>query len=150
MSRYHQRRADELEDEIRHTRAHLDETLHEIEERLSPQCIRRNVVAHMPSGDTSFLRNLGRSIRDHPLPILVTGVGLGWLVVSHLRAQESSGVSDQPMLPARQEAPQRMVAPHLGTQQGRGVKSTHRPAVVGEATHLGTRQGWSGYVYPNV
>lgn len=155
MSRYHQRRAEELEVEIRRSRAHLDDTLHKIEDRLSPRRIKRNVVAHMPAGDSSFFRNLGRSIREHPLPVLVTGIGLGWLVVSHLRSPEHVDEARQPgarsrRLASRQEAPQRMIATHLGTQQGRSHRSTHRPGVVGEATHLGTRQGWNGYVYPSV
>ena len=47
-----------------------------------------------------------------------------------------------------QEVENPMIATHLGTQQGRGEPSAHRPEVVGEATHLGTGQGWSGYVHP--
>lgn len=153
MSRYHRHRADELEEEIRRSRAHLDDTLHELESRLSPPRIKRSVKRHLPRSDgagAGFLRNLGHSIRENPLPVLVTGVGLGWLVVSQLRSGSrgqrwaDSSVADGTRIPARQEAPQRMVATHLGTQQGRSAISTHRPV----ATHLGTGQGWSGYVYP--
>ncbi|MFQ3788944.1 DUF3618 domain-containing protein [Halomonas sp. A29] len=158
MGRYQQRRADELEVDIRHSRAHLDDTLHELESRLAPAQLKQNVLQHMPSRDgvtASVLGSLGRSIREHPMPALVTGIGLGWLLVSQLRSgtrgQAHSGdalVARGTMPSARLEAPQRMVATHLGTQQGRAEISTHRPDVVGEATHLGTGQGWRGYVYP--
>ena len=157
MSRYHRHRADELEEEIRRPRAHLDNTLHELESRLSPPRIKRSVKRHLPRSNgagAGLLRNLERSIRENPLPALVTGVGLGWLVVSQLRSgsrgqrRADSSAAAGARIPARQEAPQRMVATHLGTQQGRSALSTHRPDVVGVATHLGTGQGWSGYVYP--
>ena len=151
MGRYQQHRADELEKEIQRSRTHLDDTLHELESRFTPERIRRNVTAHMPSSDNAFLHNLGRSLREHPVPVLMTGIGLGWLMVSQLRAQRRPAQSTARSLPLaiRQEAPQQMVATHLGTQQGRGEHSTHRPDVIGEATHLGTRQGWSGYVHPH-
>ncbi|MCC5882124.1 MAG: DUF3618 domain-containing protein [Halomonas sp.] len=153
MKRNH-RRAEELEDEIRHSRAHLDETLHELESRLSPAQLKRSVKEYLPRRGgvgTNFIDNLSRSIRENPLPVLVTGVGLGWLVMSQLRSgsRQHAQARLPSTIPARQEAPQRMVATHMGTQQGRNVVSTHRPEVVGVATHLGTGQGWSGYVHPH-
>lgn len=158
MSRYQQRRVEELESDVRQTRAHLDDTLHELEHRLSPARVRHGISTHLPRRNgQSFLTGLGDSIRQHPLPVLMTGVGLGWLMAAQLRSgssgQRRQGGTGLPMargmtLPVVQEAPQRMVAVHLGTQQGRDHVSTHRPEVVGEATHLGTGQGWQGYVYP--
>lgn len=154
MGRDQQRRLEELEDEIQHTRAHLSDTLQEVESRLAPDNIKRNVVAHMPSGDSTFVNNLRRSLREHPVPALMTGIGLGWLVVSQLRSQRRLADTSLPVtrgttLPVGQATPHPMIATHLGTQQGRGEPSVHRPKVVGEATHLGTRQGWSGYVHPS-
>src|SRR5690554_108833 len=154
MGRYEKRREDELEDEIERSRTHLNNTLHELESRFTAERIRHNVAAHMPSSDNAFLHNLGRSLREHPVPALVTSIGLGWLMVSQLRSQRrpasTSQLTARSMPRAiREEAPQQMVATHLGTQQGRSGRSTHRPDVIGEATHLGTRQGWSGYVYPH-
>lgn len=159
MSRYHQRRAEELEAEIRQSRSHLDDTLHELESRLSPAQLKHSVAQRLPrrNGATaSFLGSLGRSIREHPAPALLTGVGLGWLIVSQLHTRKGQSQARLPVpvsqgnaLPIRQEAPRRMVATHMGTQQGRSAISTHRPDVIGEATHLGTGQGWSGYVYPS-
>lgn len=153
MGRDQQRRLEELEDGIQRTRAHLSDTLQEVENRLTPDNIKRNVVAHMPSGDSTFVNNLRRSLREHPVPVLMTGIGLGWLVVSQLRSQRrptdvSLPVARGTMLPAGQATSHHMIATHLGTQQGRGEPSAHRPEVVGEATHLGTGQGWSGYVHP--
>ena len=154
MGHYEQRRADELEEEIQRSRTHLSDTLHELESRFTPERIRHNVAAHMPSSDNAFLHNLGRSLREHPVPALVTGIGLGWLMFSQLSSQRRPASTSQLTarsmpLAIREEAPQQMVATHLGTQQGRSERSMHRPDVIGEATHLGTSQGWSGYVYPH-
>ncbi|QOR40033.1 DUF3618 domain-containing protein [Billgrantia diversa] len=160
MSRYQQPRVDELETDIRQSRTHLNDTLHELESRLSPAQLKRSVSAYMPARNgvgQGFFDSLSRSIREHPMPVLVTGVGLGWLMVSQLRSGSSghslAGNAGLPVprgttIPARQEAPQRMVATHMGTRQGRGIVSPHRPDVIGEATHLGTGQGWRGYVHP--
>ncbi|MDX5434828.1 MAG: DUF3618 domain-containing protein [Halomonas sp.] len=156
MSRYHQRRADELETDIRQTRAQLDDTLHALEHRLSPTQLKHSISQHLPRRNgtaAGFLSSLGHSIREHPAPALMTGIGLGWLVVSQLRASRRDAQTHAPRLqgapiPTRQEAPQRMIATHLGTQQGRARASTHRPDVIGVATHLGTGQGWRGYVHP--
>ncbi|NIC05692.1 DUF3618 domain-containing protein [Billgrantia bachuensis] len=160
MSRYQQRRVDELEADIRQSRAHLNDTLHELESRLSPTQLKQDLLQYMPRRDgaaVSFIDGLCRSIREQPMPVLMTSFGLGWLVASQLRSGSRRHAREREIrlpaprgttIPARQEAPQHMVATHLGTQQGRASVSTHRPDAIGEATHLGTGQGWRGYVHP--
>lgn len=151
-----ERNAEVIEAEIQATRAHLDDTLHALEHRLSPAQLQREARALMPSGGSRrFLSNLSQAIKQNPVPVLLTGVGLSWLIVSHLKSQRSPARFAQPghgaqRIPAWQEAPQRMVATHLGTQQGRSRLSQHRPDVIGVATHLGTAQGWRGYVHPGL
>ncbi|MCE8021030.1 DUF3618 domain-containing protein [Halomonas sp. MCCC 1A11036] len=156
MSRYHQHRADELEIDIRQTRAQLDDTLHALESRLSPTQLKHSISQYLPRKNgiaAGFLSSLEHSIRKHPAPALMTGIGLGWLVVSQLRASRRDARPHDSRRPgatlsARQQAPQCMIATHLGTQQGRTMDSAHRPDVIGVATHLGTGQGWRGYVHP--
>ncbi|WP_104203862.1 DUF3618 domain-containing protein [Billgrantia saliphila] len=158
--RSYDRNPDEIEADIQRSRAHLNDTLHEIESRLSPQQLKRQAAGFLPRDTArSFFDNLGNSVRENPVPVLLTGVGLGWLVYSQFKprsdsqrtqADSSYGGTGSGMIPARSEAPQRMTATHLGSQQGRSVMSSHRPDVVGVATHLGTGQGWSGYVHPSV
>ncbi|WP_187774664.1 DUF3618 domain-containing protein [Billgrantia pellis] len=157
--RSHDRRPDEIEADIQRSRAHLNETLHEIENRLSPRQLKRQAAGFVPRDRArAFFDNLGNSVRENPVPVLLTSVGLGWLVYSQFRPRSDSrtqggspyvGAGDG-TIPTRSEAPERMTATHLGTQQGRSVMSRHRPDVVGVATHLGTGQGWSGYVHPSV
>lgn len=154
----HYRSPDEIEADIHQSRAHLDHTLHEIEHRLSPQHLKEQAYGMVPHGGaTEFFNNLGHTIRQNPYPVLLTGIGLGWLIMSQRKAkQRQHHANPYPLagyreggIPAESEAPQRMTAVHLGTQQGRAQMSQHRPDVVGVATHLGTGQGWNGYVRPS-
>ncbi|WP_052384015.1 DUF3618 domain-containing protein [Litchfieldella xinjiangensis] len=152
---------DDIEAEIHQTREELDDTLHELEHRLSPQHAVDVAMDRVRNGGANeFLSNLGRTIKENPLPVLVTGIGLGWLILSQRKSQKQeqdysyaddyalAAYNEGTGIAARNEAPQRMTAVHLGTQQDRSHPSQHRPEVVGEATHLGTGQGWNGYVRP--
>ncbi|QJQ96318.1 MULTISPECIES: DUF3618 domain-containing protein [Halomonadaceae] len=150
------RSPEQIEAEIKQSRAHLNDTMHALEDRLSPRRVKQRAYHYgHHNGINEFFSNLGQEIRQHPLPFLVTGVGLGWLFMSQRKASQQAqrhranyrtAGQGEALAAARQAAPQRMVATHLGTQQGRANPSQHRPDVVGVATHLGTGQGWNGYV----
>lgn len=88
-----QRTSDEIENEIHQTRARLDETLHEIEERFSPQKLMNTTYDYLRHGGAEdAISSIGRTIRENPLPVMVTGIGLGWLLL----AQRSSHHDHEP------------------------------------------------------
>jgi hypothetical protein len=77
------RSAAEIEREVEQTRAGLTNTLDELRERASPGQLFEQALDYVrSSGGNEFVRNLGTSVRDNPLPLLLIGAGIGWLMMS--------------------------------------------------------------------
>ena len=77
------RSAAEIEREVEQTRAGLTNTLDELRERASPgQLFEQALDYARSSGGNEFVRNLGTSVRDNPLPLLLIGAGIGWLMMA--------------------------------------------------------------------
>ncbi|MFC7478665.1 DUF3618 domain-containing protein, partial [Dankookia sp. GCM10030260] len=77
------RSAAEIEREVEQTRAGLTNTLDELRERASPgQLFEQALNYARSSGGNELVRNLGTSVRDNPLPLLLIGAGIGWLMMS--------------------------------------------------------------------
>jgi len=77
------RSAADIEREVEQTRAGLTDTLDELRERASPgQLFEQALDYARSSGGNEFVRNLGTSVRDNPLPLLLIGAGIGWLMMS--------------------------------------------------------------------
>ncbi len=81
----HRETAVELEREIGRTRADIDMTLTAIQERLSPGRLLDQVLDYTKENGGAFAGNLGRSVRDNPLPVALLGIGLGWLMFAGRR-----------------------------------------------------------------
>lgn len=72
---------DTIERELAETRARLDVRLEELERRLSPgQLVDRGLDYLRHGQGAAFARNLGAEVRDNPLPVAVTSIGLAWLM----------------------------------------------------------------------
>lgn len=81
----------EIEREVENTRARLTGTLEELRDRASPGQVFEQVLDYAKtSGGGDFVRNLGQAVRDNPLPILLIGAGVGWLMLSANRPRSSS------------------------------------------------------------
>lgn len=73
----------EIEREVEATRAGLTGTLEELRDRASPgQLFEQAVDYARSSGGAEMMRNLGASVRDNPLPLLLIGAGIGWVMLS--------------------------------------------------------------------
>lgn len=93
----------EIEREVEGTRAQLNETLGALRESASPgQLMDRAVDYLRGSGGADFTRNLGETVRDNPLPVLLIGAGIGWLLLSGKQDKGRSGTAAEPqrLLPA--------------------------------------------------
>jgi uncharacterized protein YjbJ (UPF0337 family) len=93
----------EIEHEVEQTRAGLTETLEELRDRASPgQLFEQALDYARTSGGAEFTRNLGASVRDNPLPLLLIGAGIGWMMLGqgggHGRAapRRRTGAYDAP------------------------------------------------------
>lgn len=79
----HEKSAADLEREVERERAALRATLDEIRSSLSPgQLLDQALEYARHSGGREFAENLGRSVRDNPLPILLAGTGIAWLMAT--------------------------------------------------------------------
>jgi Protein of unknown function (DUF3618) len=94
---------DQIEREIKDTRAEIDRTLGALQYKLSPGQLLDQALGYLKGGPGEFTANLGRSLRDNPLPVTLLGVSLGWLMLAPrsgayatgaAETHPSSGVSD--------------------------------------------------------
>lgn len=90
----------EIEREVESSRARLTGTLEEMRDRASPgQLFEQALNYAKQSGGSDFARNLGQSVRDNPLPLLLIGTGIGWLMLSGGPAATSGGTGSQRTVP---------------------------------------------------
>ena len=93
----------EIEREVEGTRAQLNETLGALRESASPGQLMDKAVDYLRgSGGADFTRNLGEAVRDNPLPVLLIGAGIGWLLLSGKQDKGGGGGGAEPqrLLPA--------------------------------------------------
>ncbi|HEY0103891.1 MAG TPA: DUF3618 domain-containing protein [Brevundimonas sp.] len=90
--------ADRLERDLEQNREHLRETLGAIEQKMSPGRLLDEAMAYFNTGPKAFASDLTTQIRDNPMPALLTGVGLAWLMMSDRKASAApTGSSDAPL-----------------------------------------------------
>ncbi|MBX5461678.1 MAG: DUF3618 domain-containing protein [Steroidobacteraceae bacterium] len=71
-----------LERNIDVTRSEVRGTLDALQARLSPGQLVDRAFSFMRDNGGEFAGNLGTSVKQHPLPVLLTGVGLLWMMMS--------------------------------------------------------------------
>lgn len=100
------RKPEEIEKDIHRSRERLDSTLHEIEERFSPQSLMNASYDYLRHGGANeFFANLSTTIKQNPVPFLLTGAGLGWMMMAqrqpdHAHNPQSAGTPHEPVSPA--------------------------------------------------
>ncbi len=108
------RSAAEIERDVETTRARVSGTLEELREKASPgQLFEQALDYARHSGGPDFARNLGQSIRDNPIPVLLIGAGIGWLMM----AGPSSGGNGQGWRHDRDVRTRRGGTAHAGAPQ---------------------------------
>ncbi|REC94727.1 DUF3618 domain-containing protein [Kushneria indalinina] len=89
------RSPEEIEADINKTRSHLDDTLSDFQERFSSDHMMHSAMEYVKSDSAKdYFSNLGRSVRDNPMPAALIGVGIGWLIYSS--NSSGSGRGDVP------------------------------------------------------
>ena len=151
MSQSDRRTSDEIEHEIHQARTRLDETLHEIEEKLSPRTLMNTTYEYLRHGGAeNALSSLGNTIRENPLPVMVTGIGLGWLLLAQRRSGHDHEYADREPYAGSYPGSTLPVTrtPDGGTAPGGGVSGAgtttlgHDPAAFGATPqHGGAEHG---------
>ena len=73
---------EELEREVDQARANLGETVEALSQRLSPGQLLDQALGLVREHGGEFGRNLGAEVKQNPLPLLLTSVGITWMMVS--------------------------------------------------------------------
>ena len=82
----------EIERELDDTRSRLDDTIGALQRKVAPGTMVDQAVEYFSEGGGMELgRNLGRSMRDNPIPVALIGVGLGWLMLANSRQTDGGG-----------------------------------------------------------
>jgi ElaB/YqjD/DUF883 family membrane-anchored ribosome-binding protein len=79
-------RSEQLRQEAEQNRAQLVATLEELRDRITPGEVVDQLIDYAGrSGGSEFFRNLGRQAVNNPLPVVLMGAGIGWLILSGAR-----------------------------------------------------------------
>lgn len=107
--------SEEIEREVERTRANVSETLEELRERMSPTNIVDQVVGlARETGADDAIAAAGRAVKNNPLPFLVIGAGLAWLVASSLHKSDPEALADK----RARRRERRVAPPEYGTGSG--------------------------------
>ena len=97
---------DRIEREQAATRARLDSTFAALQQKLSPGELVGQAVTYFKDGSGMELsHNIGRSLRDNPMPLALIGVGLGWLVLAGKRQPSAAFNTTSGYSPPRDRLP---------------------------------------------
>ena len=83
--------SEQLEQEAEVTRWRLSQTLEELRGRMTPgQAVDQllDYTRNGPAGE--FLRNLGLEVRENPMPLVLIGIGIAWLMISSSRTSRAA------------------------------------------------------------
>jgi ferritin-like metal-binding protein YciE len=79
--------SERLEQEAGRTRAQLSQTMDQLRARMTPGQLLEQLTAYVRDGPgAEFGRNLAREVREHPLPLILIGIGIAWLMVASSRS----------------------------------------------------------------
>ncbi|HWX48990.1 MAG TPA: DUF3618 domain-containing protein [Roseomonas sp.] len=112
----------EIEADVERTRARVTDTIEALRDRMSPGQVMDQLVDYArESGGADFMRNLGASVRDNPLPLLLVGAGLGWMMLSSGRRPVTYPATRRPD-PDMALLPPPSAGPGLGTRAGEAAR----------------------------
>ena len=82
--------SEELEREVRRTRGQLTATIDHLRARMTPGRLIDQMIDHTRDGPAAeFVRNLGREVRENPVPVVLIGIGVAWLMVASSRTSRA-------------------------------------------------------------
>lgn len=83
--------SERLEREAEEIRWQLSGTLEELRGRMTPGKVVDQVIDYTRDGPAGeFLRNLGREVRQNPMPIVLIGIGIAWLMAASNRTSRAA------------------------------------------------------------
>lgn len=86
-----QRKPAELEQEADRARARVEHTIEALEQKFSPGQLLDQALQLVKSNGSGFGHNLTTQIRNNPMPLVLTGIGLTWLISASDRPPQYTG-----------------------------------------------------------
>ena len=92
---------EQLEREINQTRDHVDDTVRVLVERLSPGQLVDQGIEYLRGADVArgariFATNLGRTVRENPVPSVMVAAGFVWLAAANGSSRDgASGLAER-------------------------------------------------------
>jgi ElaB/YqjD/DUF883 family membrane-anchored ribosome-binding protein len=132
----------EIERDVEQTRSGLSHTLEELRDRAAPgQLFEQALDYARTSGGADMMRNLGQAVRDNPLPLVLIGAGIGWLMFTgNQRTHQHSRVSARHLPGPPYGTPTTGTGAPYGGHDGAGHRADG-PSVTERASGLVGRAG---------
>jgi ElaB/YqjD/DUF883 family membrane-anchored ribosome-binding protein len=94
---------DHIERDLARTRARMDRRLDELGDHLTPKQMLNDAFAYFKGGNgADFTQDVIGKVKANPLPVVLTGIGIAWLMASSNRPASSiSTTARQPDIAAR-------------------------------------------------
>ncbi|SJZ54531.1 DUF3618 domain-containing protein [Novilysobacter spongiicola] len=123
----------QLEREIDQQRNHIGELIGALENKMSPGQIFDMVISRGKGGGHEFTSNLARTVKQNPMPTLLTAAGLAWLMAgqrhgdstSHATAYSSDTHPDKPGIGERVGQARHNAGEKIGAARERIGDSAH-------------------------
>ncbi|HLS82100.1 MAG TPA: DUF3618 domain-containing protein [Steroidobacter sp.] len=80
----------ELEREASAIRADMDRTLEALEQRFAPRQLLDRSTEYLRVHGGDLTRKIGDTVKQNPMPVLLTAAGLTWLIASSLKSRRES------------------------------------------------------------
>ena len=88
--------SEQLEREAEDVRGQLAGSLAELRYRITPGQVIDELLDYAREGPAAeFLRNLGREIRENPVPLLLMAIGIGWLAIATSRRRTTMSFDEE-------------------------------------------------------
>ncbi|HEY9198016.1 MAG TPA: DUF3618 domain-containing protein [Gammaproteobacteria bacterium] len=86
------RSPDEIEADLNHTRARMEDDLAALEDRLSPGHLIDEALGYLRTGGAAdYFHNLGETAKRNPIPLALVSTGLAWLALSGRSGNSGEG-----------------------------------------------------------
>jgi hypothetical protein len=83
--------SEQFEREAEETRWQLSGTLEELRGRVTPGHVLDQLLDYSRNGAPGeFLSNLGREVRENPMPLVLIGIGIAWLMLASSRTSRTA------------------------------------------------------------
>src|SRR3546814_18478354 len=76
---------DTMEEEVGSTRRSVGEKAEHLRERMSSSDLMESILEFARSNGGAIASGVGRTVREHPVPIVMIGAGIAWLAISSRR-----------------------------------------------------------------